>query len=439
MGFHAPHPADPVVGALVDGRYRVIGLIAQGGMATVYRAEDTRLDRLVALKVMHRSFAEDPGFVARFEHEARAAAKLSDPHVVGVFDQGAHDGLVWLAMDFVPGYTLREVIRVHAPLEPDRALGVVEQILSGLVAAHSAGFVHRDIKPENVLMTPEGNMKITDFGLAKALLDDAAPAATKGVLMGTVAYLAPEQVESGYADERSDIYATGIVLYELLTGRVPFAGSTPMAVAYRHVNERVPPPSASVDGIPTEVDQLVRRATARNPAERFPSAQAFLEAAQSVWLDDGEIATSAADAAGAAADSQPTTLLPSGTETRANTAPTTALQPGANTAPTTALPGTAIPRGGPGTLTPVTRRPPYRDSEGTVPQAEDVRSISRFGRTKLVVFLLMLVTLMSTVGWWLGMQHNTESSQPAAPMGSQSAAAAPASTLSGSAFQTYQA
>lgn len=507
MGSYAPRSPDPVVGRLVDGRYRVTSVIARGGMATVYRADDTRLDRMVALKVMHRSFAEDAGFVARFEREARAAAKLNDPHVVGVFDQGAEDGLVWLAMDYVPGHPLREVIRVHAPLDPDRALGVVEQILSGLIAAHSAGFIHRDIKPENVLMTPDGTMKITDFGLARAMIEDDSAAATKGVLIGTVAYLAPEQVDAGHADERSDVYATGIVLFELLTGTVPFVGPTPLSVAYRHVNDRVPPPSSRVAGIPADVDALVLRATAQDPAQRFPSALAFLQAAQAVdvsdvmWdsgsshvdaqsvesLHDGDeygpgaveaseqqptdvdeweriaaVATpqpghppvpplapnrtadavEGADSSTSVIDGIPprastgtthTNVLPNAASAGPNAVSTSALgstapagNTSANVVPTTALWSTASAGGtdateieqgatsiqpnpagrrGPTPLTPVTRRPPADDAPvGSV--SGGVKSVSRFGRTKLVVLLVILVALMATGGWWLGMQHN---------------------------------
>lgn len=483
MGSYASRSADPVIGKLVDSRYRVTGVIARGGMATVYRADDTRLDRVVALKVMHRSFAEDPGFVARFEREARAAAKLNHPHVVGVFDQGTDAELVWLAMDYVPGHPLREVIRAHAPLDPDRALGVVEQILSGLTAAHAAGFVHRDIKPENVLMTPEGTMKITDFGLARAMIDDDPASATKGILIGTVAYLAPEQVETGYADQRSDIYATGIVLFELLTGAVPFDGATPLSVAYRHVNEDVPAPSSLIAGIPADVDALVLRATARDPADRFPSALAFLQAAQAVEVDgfvvvgdstgggviEGERPddTNVADEVGlekpagkpesagddwdriAAVALSPTApQLPGGmrgSEVLADTAAAassnydsstyvlgdipraprgdayTDVLPGAGVSDATTRDATisatsvefgdtevqysALSRQGPSPLTPVTRKPPAQAAAERDP-SEGVKSVSRFGRTKLVVFLVLLVTLLAAGGWWLGMRHN---------------------------------
>ena len=298
---------DSLIGVIIDGRYRVTSLVAQGGMGTVYRAEDTRLDRVVALKVMHPSLAADPGFVARFEGEARAAARLSDPHVVGVFDQGSDGDLVWLAMDYVRGFSLREVIDAHAPLEADRALGVVEQILGGLAAAHRAGFVHGDIKPENVVMTGDGTMKVTDFGLARAAVSPdgtavgaAGRATAGGMLLGTAAYVAPESVTRGVVDEQSDVYATGVVLFELLTGQVPFDGPDALAVANRHVHESVPLPSEVVPGLPSAVDAVVARATARDPQARFATAREFLAAARAVEVPAVGEATTATGTPGVA-------------------------------------------------------------------------------------------------------------------------------------------
>lgn len=269
---------DDIVGRLVDGRYRINSVLARGGMSTVYLATDIRLDRVVAVKVMHRSLAEDPGFVARFEHEAKAAAKLNHPNVVGVFDQGSYDGLVFLVMEYVPGHTLRDVIVTYGALEPARALGVVDQVLMALAAAHDAGFVHRDIKPENVLITAEGVVKVADFGLARAMTGESSGATSQGLIIGTVAYLSPEQVETGAADERSDIYATGVMLFELLTGKVPFEAPTPLAVAFRHVNEEVPAPSSVQAGVPDYVDDLVLTATAKDPVDRYSDAWTFAQA-----------------------------------------------------------------------------------------------------------------------------------------------------------------
>jgi serine/threonine-protein kinase len=266
--------SDSLVGRVLDGRYQVESRIARGGMATVYRALDVRLDRLVALKVMHQIYAEDDEFVARFIREARSAARLSHPNVVAVFDQGEDDGQVFLAMEYVQGRTLRDLLRERDHLQPQEALSILHPVLAALSAAHAAGLVHRDVKPENVLLADDGRVKVADFGLARAAATHTTTSAT--TLIGTVAYLAPEQVTRGVADARSDVYAAGIMLFEMLTGRPPYDGDTPISVAYRHAHETVPPPSEVVPGIPAPVDALVRRATARDPDARPTDAGAFL-------------------------------------------------------------------------------------------------------------------------------------------------------------------
>lgn len=273
---------DRLVGRLVDGRYQVEELIARGGMATVYRALDTRLDRAVALKVMQQTFADDPEFVRRFSREARAAARLSDPNVVSVFDQGEDHGVVFLAMEYVPGRTLRDVLNARGRLPAAECLPIFEAVLRGLAAAHASGLVHRDVKPENVLIRDDGRVKVADFGLARAADASATNNATRGLLIGTVAYLAPEQVSPGVSDERSDVYAAGILLFELLTGRPPFTGDQPIAVAYQHVNEKVPPPSSVVRDVPPSLDAVVLLATHRDPAERPANAAALLVVVESV-------------------------------------------------------------------------------------------------------------------------------------------------------------
>lgn len=267
--------AEGLVGQVIDGRYQVHARLARGGMATVYEATDLRLDRVVALKVMHRHLAEDPEFVSRFQREARAAARLSHPCVVGVFDQGRAGDLIYLAMELVPGRTLRDILHEFGPLAPEQALVILEPVLEGLAAAHQAGFVHRDIKPENVLISDDGRVKVADFGLARALSTTRSKA-TQGMIIGTVAYLSPEQVERGDADGRSDVYAAGILLFEMVTGEVPHAGESPLAVAYQHVHADVPAPSSVRPGIPAEIDALVVRATRRDPALRYRSALDFL-------------------------------------------------------------------------------------------------------------------------------------------------------------------
>lgn len=266
---------DPLVGQTIDGRYLVRARLARGGMATVYEAVDLRLDRVIALKVMHRHLAEDPDFVARFEREAKSAARLSHPHVVAVYDQGHSDGLIYLAMEIVPGRTLRDVMRDYGPFTPEQALVILEPVLEGLAAAHAAGFVHRDIKPENVLLADDGRVKVADFGLARAV-STSNTSATQGLIMGTVAYLSPEQVERGEADERSDLYAAGILLFEMVTGQVPHVGDSPLSVAYAHVNNDVPAPSMIRSNLPPEIDALVVRATRREANLRYQRAADFL-------------------------------------------------------------------------------------------------------------------------------------------------------------------
>ncbi|MBP2581541.1 serine/threonine-protein kinase [Streptomyces sp. PvR006] len=264
---------DPLVGRLLDGRYRVDARIAVGGMATVYRAVDTRLDRVLALKVMHPALATDAAFVERFIREAKSVARLSHPNVVGVFDQGAEGAYVYLAMEYVAGCTLRDVLRERGALAPRAALDILEPVLAALGAAHRAGFVHRDMKPENVLIGDDGRVKVADFGLVRAV---GSATATTGSVLGTVSYLAPEQIEHGTADTRADVYACGVVLYEMLTGGKPHSGDTPAQVLYQHLNTDVPAPSAAVPGLALELDELVAAATARNPEVRPYDAVALL-------------------------------------------------------------------------------------------------------------------------------------------------------------------
>ena len=266
---------DPLVGRVVDGRYLVESRIAAGGMATVYRALDRRLDREVALKVMHDNLAVDDEFVYRFVREARAAARLSHPNVVQVFDQGADDGILYLAMELLPGRTLRDVLSERGALTPRESVSVLEPVLGALAAAHRAGIVHRDVKPENVILTDDGRIKVADFGLAGAITGPISSTVT-GELLGTVAYLSPELVSRGIADARADVYAAGIMLFELLTGKQPFTGDDPLMVAYRHVHEVVPAPTSVSPELPYPFDDVVLRATSRNPDGRPANAGEML-------------------------------------------------------------------------------------------------------------------------------------------------------------------
>ncbi|MEV5911906.1 Stk1 family PASTA domain-containing Ser/Thr kinase [Streptomyces chartreusis] len=269
---------DPLVGQVLDGRYRVDARIAVGGMATVYRALDTRLDRVLALKVMHPALAVDAAFVERFIREAKSVARLAHPNVVQVFDQGTDGSYVYLAMEYVAGCTLRDVLRDRGALQPRAALDILEPVLAALGAAHRAGFVHRDMKPENVLIGDDGRVKVADFGLVRSV---DTVTSTTGAVLGTVSYLAPEQIEQpGTADARVDVYACGVVLYEMLTGEKPHDGDSPAVVLYKHLHEDVPPPSAVVPGLAYELDELVASATARSPQIRPYDAVALLAQAR---------------------------------------------------------------------------------------------------------------------------------------------------------------
>jgi eukaryotic-like serine/threonine-protein kinase len=238
---------------------------------------------------MHAGLGDDHDFAARFVREARSAARLSHPNVVSVFDQGDDDGTLFLAMEYIPGHTLRDVIRKEAPMAPAKALTLIEPVLAALGAAHQAGLVHRDVKPENVLIADDGRIKVADFGLARAVSAETQHTATGGVLIGTVSYLAPELVVDGKSDARADVYAAGVLLYETLTGRKPHEGESPIQVAYKHVHEDVPPPSAEVPGIPPYVDALVARACARDRELRPADARVLLHQVRRVHgaLDHG--------------------------------------------------------------------------------------------------------------------------------------------------------
>ncbi|MGX9792216.1 protein kinase domain-containing protein [Mycobacterium sp. MMS18-G62] len=263
--------SDPLVGAMLDGRYRVETLIATGGMSAVYRGLDLRLDRPVALKIMDSRYAHDNQFLTRFQREARAVARLKDPGLVAVYDQGIDGQHPFLVMELIEGGTLRELLRERGPMPPHAVAAVLGPVLGGLAVAHQAGLVHRDIKPENVLISDGGEVKIADFGLVRAVAE--AKITSTSVILGTAAYLSPEQVGTGNASPRSDVYSVGILAYELLTGATPFTGDSALAVAYQRMDNDVAPPSTVISGVPAQFDELVVRATARDPAERYADAQ----------------------------------------------------------------------------------------------------------------------------------------------------------------------
>lgn len=261
---------DPLAGLVLDGRYRVDTLIATGGMSAVYRGLDLRLDRPVALKIMDSRYAGDTQFLTRFQREARAVARLKDPGLVSVYDQGFDAKHPFLVMELIEGGTLRELLRERGPMPPHAAAAVLAPVLSGLAVAHHAGLVHRDIKPENVLISTDGDVKIADFGLVRAVAE--AKITSASVILGTAAYLSPEQVSTGAADPRSDVYSVGVLTYELLTGTTPFSGDNALAVAYQRMDHDVPAPGKVIAGVQAEFDDLVLRATARDPSGRYADA-----------------------------------------------------------------------------------------------------------------------------------------------------------------------
>ena len=257
-------------GTLLDGRYLVQAKIASGGTSTVYRGLDVRLDRPVALKVMDSRYAGDDQFLTRFQLEARTVARLKHPGLVAVYDQGLDARHPFLVMELIEGGTLRELLAERGPMPPHAVVAVLRPVLGGLAAAHRAGLVHRDVKPENVLISDDGEVKIADFGLVRAVA--AAGITSASVILGTAAYLSPEQVRDGHAGPHSDVYSTGILTYELLTGFAPFTGDSALSIAYQRLDNDVPPAGAVIKGVPSQFDEFVARATARDPADRYADA-----------------------------------------------------------------------------------------------------------------------------------------------------------------------
>ncbi|MCK2037189.1 Stk1 family PASTA domain-containing Ser/Thr kinase [Microbacterium sp. SSW1-49] len=358
--------ADPLIGRLVDGRYRVRARIARGGMATVYVATDLRLERRIALKVMHAHLSDDSAFQSRFIQEARSAARLADPHVVNVFDQGQDGELAYLVMEYLPGITLRELLREQKRLTIAQTITIMDAVLAGLSAAHRAGIVHRDVKPENVLLAEDGRIKIGDFGLARAT---TANTATGQQLLGTIAYLAPELVTRGTADARSDIYALGIMLYEMLVGEQPYKGEQPMQIAFQHATESVPRPSVRNPAVPEQLDELVLWATEKSPDERPDDAQQMLERLREIERSLGVTPVAAAPR------TQPM-------HTQADSGDLTKVMPG-----TTVIADPAAP----------------------APQTIDNATILRRRASKrrargafLLTLVLLLAVLAGGVGWWFG-------------------------------------
>jgi serine/threonine-protein kinase len=406
---------EALVGRVLNDRYLIGERIARGGMASVFQATDQRLDRPVAIKVMHHGLGDDKQFTERFVREAKSAAKLNHPNVVSVFDQGMDGKVTYLVMEYVPGRTLRDLMREEAPMPPHRALELLEQILIALSAAHAAHIIHRDVKPENVLITPDGKVKVADFGLARAV--SAATTATGGTLIGTVSYLAPEIVVNEGADARSDVYACGAVLYEMLTAVKPHTGESPIQVAYKHVHEDIGKPSALQADIPPYVDALVARATVRDRDQRSTDARVMLQQVRSVQraLDAG-----LADDPDLEADLQPGGRTPTN-EDGDSTVVVPRLSTGAvagssasDSAPTEAVhtseptmqwsreadtPDAAKPAG----LLPVMSPEEYKQIRANEP-------VSHRGRNLLVVAIALAV-LAALIGYYFGVGRYTDAPQ----------------------------
>ncbi|MCU6479172.1 Stk1 family PASTA domain-containing Ser/Thr kinase [Arthrobacter sp. A2-55] len=410
---------DPLVGSTVDGRYLVLSKVARGGMSTVYLAKDIRLNRNIALKILHPHLAVDNAFIERLQREAWSAASLSHPHVVQIHDHGAGTGHAYLVLEYIDGYTLRDVIDTNGALTPRQALDLMDPIVEGLAAAHSAGLVHRDVKPENVLISHSGWVKIGDFGLSRAVTTNTNTA----TLLGTVAYIAPELVNGQGGDARSDIYSAGIMLYELLTGAQPFRGTVPIAVAMQHVRDDVPPPSAAVPGLPAEMDELVRYMSEKDPDNRPANGASLLEDLRHIRatltpaeLDAGGSSTRAD--APAWADGGVTEAIPAGSggeagKLAADSGDTTVLAAAVH--PTSVLPAgrrlyvdEAVPDGGTESLPRLSKREQRAGARARAKAA--ARPVTTLGprhprrRALLwVLVVLILGVLGALAGWYLAL------------------------------------
>ncbi|PPG40702.1 Stk1 family PASTA domain-containing Ser/Thr kinase [Pseudoclavibacter sp. RFBA6] len=403
-----------MIGRLIDGRYQVRSLIAKGGMATVYVATDLRLERRVAIKVMHDHLAADERFRERFIREARSAAKITHPNVVNVYDQGDDEVFAYMVMEYIPGITLRDLLHDHHKLTPEQSIDVMDAVLAGLQAAHKLGIVHRDLKPENVLLADDGRIKLSDFGLARAA---SANTATGQVLLGTIAYLSPELVTKGTADVRSDIYSLGIMLFEMLTGEQPYRGDQPVNIAYRHANETVPAPSEVNPNVPHELDELVAWSTERDPELRPADAGVMLEALRRAEAELGQSARPLpATAVMAQAgdedieDTDPTELAAITSQLSSASSPPDAFE--RHVEPFT--PGSPPVMAGP----PLFPEDTAADLSPQLPPAtttaeSGARKRRRFGAV-LAVLVIALIAAAGGVGWWFGLGPGSYDTVPEA-------------------------
>lgn len=410
----------------MDGRYQVRSRLARGGMSTVYLATDRRLERDVALKVLHPHLANDQTFLERLSREAKAAASLSHPHIVGVLDQGEDGHIAYLVMEYVKGHTLRDVLNEQGALPPRLALALIDPVIEGLAAAHRAGLIHRDIKPENVLIADDGRIKVGDFGLARAV----TATTSTGALIGTVAYLAPELVLGKAADARSDIYAAGIMLYEMLTGQQPYSGESPIQVAYQHVNSSVGRPSAVVPGLAEDLDELVQWSTSVDTENRPVDGTAFLSELRHVrrTLSDEQLdhrteapapfppAPGATAPVGQATEAIPTTVSPTEFISRQSN-PTTVMAASNRGAPHSRM---AVPG-----LDDDIRQPAKRELKRL--ERQDAKERARAAATPIrplregnprrrgiiwAIAILVLAILAASAGWFFGMGPGSPGTVP---------------------------
>lgn len=381
------------VGDHLEDRYVIDRPIARGGMATVYRCIDTRLGREVAAKVMHEQYVHDPVFRDRFRREARAMAQLSHPNLVNVYDFSAQGETIYLIMELITGGTLRELLNERGPMPPHAAAAVMRGMLTGLSVAHNKGMIHRDIKPDNVLIDSDHRVKLADFGLVRAA---AEASHSSEQIVGTVSYLSPEQVDGSPMTHASDVYSAGILLFELLTGRTPFSGETPLAHAYARIHADVPAPSQFIDGVPKLFDELVATATARQPADRFRDAEEFLTAlddvAQALDLPNYTVPVPQNSAAHrAAAEPTATGETSAGSDDTATTATDTAIHPNPGDYP---VPTTQEPPSPPGL------RPPPQ-----APQKPRISPVSNRRGAGFAIFVALALVITAGVavgGWWFG-------------------------------------
>lgn len=381
-------PSDPLIGQTLDGRYAIRSRIARGGMAMVYLATDLRLERRVAVKVMHEHLAEDDNFTRRFEQEARSAARLSHPNLVNVFDQGHDLGRTYLVMEYLPSITLRELLKQQRRLTAEQSLEIGDAVLSGLAAAHGAGIVHRDLKPENVMLADDGRIKLGDFGLARAV---SANTTTGQALLGTIAYLSPELVTRGVADARSDLYAFGIMLYEMLTGAQPFVGEQPMQIAYQHAHSDVPAPSLQSTEASPALDDLVLWMTRREPDERPRDAGEALESLRAISRGDAPAGS--------------TRVLPRISDEGSPTPSTSVLDPSQRWA-VSAADASAT------TVAPEIPTDPNSSSAPPIERAADAARMRRRRGRVAALLAAVLIAAAAGLGWWYGQGPGSQVTVP---------------------------